>query len=135
VHVIGSDVARRSRKGLRSPKPDDDEVFVDNPGGCQGDIVLLIVTAQSLAQIDRTAFSKARNRLAGGGIEGIQVVHHSREQARLPFLIQIGQASARAGKTGAGPGLDSLHARVEFPSQLAGGCIQCNDLQPRRESI
>src|SRR4051812_3057382 len=98
MYVIRSDVTRRSRKGLRSTEPDDDQVFVNNSRRGQGDIVLLIVTAQSLAKVDHAALAKARNGLAGSGIQGVQIVHDARKQALAPTLIQIGEPPARTGE-------------------------------------
>ena len=61
---------------------DDDQVFVDDAGGGEcnrecAEVGFQAVDDQAFAEIDVAVFSKARNELAGFGVEAVEKVHHA----------------------------------------------------------
>src|SRR5258706_15273795 len=88
--------------------------------------MLRVIPTEALPQIDRAVFAETRDRLAGGRIERVQVVHDTGQE---PLLLAVGPESHPALRAAA------ADSRVEFPEQFARGSVERDHLESRRVGI
>ena len=129
--IVCPDVARGRGMRFGLAAANDDHVFVDNPRRCERDgegaeIGLQSFDDQAFAKIDVAVFTKARDQVAGFGVEAVEKVHHAGVDAAMLAVIPIRQAAC---------GLAGDDAGVELPLQLAGCCIERHNLRSWREGI
>src|ERR1700682_4680473 len=68
-----------------------------------------------VAEIDSAAISKGWNQVAGGGIQGVDEIHHSDQDALVFAISPVSEPAIR---------LRSTNSRVELPQELACRGIQ-----------
>ena len=129
--IVRTDVARRGRMRFGLAAADDDHVLVDNARRCERDgecaeVGLHSIDDQSFAKIDVAVLAKARDKVAGLGVEAVKKVHHASVDAAMLAVIPISQATR---------GLTSDNAGVEFPLQLATCCVERDNLGAWGEGI
>ena len=83
-------------------------------------------TSKIFSKVDATLFCKRRNRLAGGGIQSVQEIHHGNEDALVFAIGPVGEAAV---------GLCSTDSRVELPEHPSGRGIQSKNFLRRCDSI
>ena len=115
-NVVGANVAGRRRESLGVAAAEYYEVLVNDARA--GQIYRLRASrfaAQVFAEIDSAAVSKRWNRFAGGGIQGVNEVHHADQNALVFAISPVGEPAIR---------LRSTNSRVELPQELACRGIQ-----------
>ncbi len=125
AHVVSAHVAGRRRQSFRISRANDQQILVDDSGRRQRRPLRLRIASQIFAQIDSALRAEPRNRLARGGIERVNEVHHGDEDALVLAARPVRQAAV---------GLRAAHARIELPPLLARGRVEREYLLRRRDS-
>src|SRR6266404_1671270 len=81
--IVGADIARRRREGFRITTSHDENVFVNYRGTGQRNRYRCGIAAQVFAKIDATMIAEALNRLASIGVQHVDKVHHSDDDATV----------------------------------------------------
>ena len=93
--------------------------------------MLLGISAQVLAQIDRAIVTEARDRTSSVCVESEQIVHHPGYDAPAIAVAPIHESSSRAGKLSSRNNL-AVQTRIEPPALLPGRRVESNDVQTGR---
>src|SRR5882762_10805074 len=115
-NVVGANVAGRRRESLGVAAAEYYEVLVnDARAGQINRLRAGRLAAQVFAEIDSAAVSKRWNRFAGGGIQGVNEVHHAYQNALVFAISPVGEPAIRLRSTNSG---------VELPQEPACQGIQ-----------
>src|SRR5580692_4307902 len=71
AHIVGMDISGGGRKSLRHFSAHDNEVFINDSRRVQRNVVVSVVAAKILSQIDPAILTKRRNRLSRLRIERV----------------------------------------------------------------
>ena len=85
--VVGADVAGRRDERFAGRRPQDDEVLPDLAGAVGLDASSLLRSRETDAQIDRAVFTERQDRLAGRGVNRLQVAVDREQQ---PLVLAVG---------------------------------------------
>jgi hypothetical protein len=112
--------------GFRVPPAYDNQVLVNDAWAGQRNRQQAVIAAQIFAQINSSALSKCRNRLAGLSVKRIQKIGDRGEDAAIFAIRPIGKPShwILAGDAG-----------VELPNEPAGCGVESNDFLRRGVGI
>src|SRR5467141_108734 len=110
-NVVGANVAGRRRKSLGVAAAEYYEVLVNDARA--GQIYRLRAgrfAAQVFPEIDSAAVSKGWNWFAGGGVQGVDEVHHAGQNPPVLAISPVSEPAIR---------LRSTNSRVELPQEFA----------------
>ena len=85
--VVGADVAGRRDERFAGRRSQDDEVLPDLSGAVGLDASRLLRSRETDAQIDRAVFAERQDRLAGRGVNRLQVAVDREQQ---PLVLAVG---------------------------------------------
>src|SRR5579884_929627 len=114
AEVVRADVARSTRQPLGHSASNDQQVFVDDPWGCQDDRLFCRIASNTLSQVYPPIHAEARDRLAGSAIQRIDKVRDRREDAPLAAVGPVSDSAVRPAPDDAG---------IEAPDRLTCGGV------------
>ena len=115
-NVLGANVAGRRGESLGVAAAEYHQVLVNDAWAGQNHRLRVDrFPAQIFTEVGAAAVSKEGNRLAGGGIQGVDEIHYPNENALVFASGPVSETAIR---------LRSAYSGVEFPQELARRGIQ-----------
>ncbi len=133
-HVDGADVAGRGRQAFVDAAADDQEIAVDRAGRRQPHRLQLRRPAEAVVEIDPPGAAERLDRLAGGGVEGVDEVIDGGEDARRATVAPVGHAAIRSAALQPGIERSSGRRRSRHRGRRSGGAASSCRACGRRRS-